>query len=65
VAKKKPESELRRLRTEQGKTRRDEVFGGLSPAERGEYDKRAERIRILEGQLQKSAVAKNVRRPRG
>ena len=65
MAKEKSESELRRLRTEQGKTRRDEVFGGLLPAERAEYDKKAERIRILEGQIQKSAVAKKVRRPRG
>jgi hypothetical protein len=57
VAKEKPESELRRLRTEQGKTRRDEVFGGLSRAERAEYDKKAERIRRLEGEIQESAIA--------
>ena len=58
VAKEKPESELRRLRVEQDKTRRDEVFGGLSPAERAEYEKKANRIRTLESQIQASAVAK-------
>lgn len=58
MAKEKPESELTRLRVEQEKTRRDEVFGGLSPAERTEYEKKADRIRTLESQIQASAVAK-------
>jgi hypothetical protein len=57
VAKEKPESELKRLRTEQEKTRRDEVFGGLSPAERAEYNRKAEQIHRLEGEIQTSAVA--------
>jgi DNA-binding NarL/FixJ family response regulator len=39
VAKETPESELKRLRTEQNKTRQDEVFGGLSPAERATTQK--------------------------
>jgi hypothetical protein len=43
-----PKSELARLRTEQYKTRQDEVFGGLSHAERAEYDSRKERIHDLE-----------------
>jgi len=47
VAKEKPESELKRLRTEQEKTRQDEVFGGLSPAERVAYDKKTKRINEL------------------
>jgi hypothetical protein len=58
VAKEKPESELRRLRTEQEKTRRDEVFGGLSPTERVKFDRKAGRIRKLETEIQASAVAK-------
>jgi hypothetical protein len=58
VAHEKPESELRRLRTEQSKTRRDEVFGGLSHAERAEYNARAERIHKLENEIQATAVAK-------
>ena len=58
MAKENPESELRRLRTEQSKTRRDEVFGGLSHAERTEYNARAQRIRKLENEIQASAGAK-------
>jgi hypothetical protein len=44
VAKEKLESELRRLRTEQEKAQQDEVFLGLSPTKRAEYDKKAERV---------------------
>ncbi len=44
----KPEFELIRLRKEQNKARHDEVFGGLSPAERSEYNGKAERIHELE-----------------
>jgi hypothetical protein len=46
--KEQPESELKRLREEQRKTRRGEVFGGLSPAEEADYNGKAERIRELE-----------------
>ncbi len=58
MAKEKPESELKRLRKEQNQTRRDEVFGGLSPAERDAYDRKSERIYELESQIHASAVAK-------
>jgi len=43
-----PENELIRLRREQSKTRQDEVFGGLSPAERAVYDTKENRIHELE-----------------
>jgi hypothetical protein len=57
VANEKPEFELRRLRTEQEKTRQDEVFLGLLPAERAGYNRRRERIRRLEGEIQTIAIA--------
>jgi hypothetical protein len=57
MAKEKPESELKRLRKEQNKTLQDEVFGGLSPAERSEYDRKTKRINELESERQASAVA--------
>jgi hypothetical protein len=57
MGKENPQSELTRLRNEQNKTRRDEVFGGLSPGERTAYDIKMERIHALEGELQASAVA--------
>jgi hypothetical protein len=44
----RPELELARLREQQSKTRHDEVFGGLSPAERSAYDGRQIRINELE-----------------
>jgi hypothetical protein len=53
----KPQSELRRLRKDQNKARQDEVFGGLSPAERAEYSGKEERIHKLEGEIQANAVA--------
>jgi hypothetical protein len=43
-----PSSELIRLRTEQRKIHEDEVFGGLSPAERAAYVIRQDRIHDLE-----------------
>jgi hypothetical protein len=58
MAEEKPQSELTRLRQEQNKARRDEVFGGLSAAEQAEYNGKADRIRELENYLQKSAFAK-------
>jgi hypothetical protein len=54
----KPQFELTRLRKEQNKARQDEVFGGLSPAERAEYNGKAERIHELESNFPASAVAK-------
>ena len=47
--------ELTRLQNEQAQTRRDEVFGGLSPEERSAYDFRQARIRDLEHDLDASA----------
>jgi hypothetical protein len=58
MAKEKPQSELTRLRKDQTKSRQDEVFGGLSPAERAEYNGKAERIHKLESEIQASEVAK-------
>jgi len=58
MAKEKPESELKRLLKEQDKARQDEVFGGLLPAERSEYEGKAERIHALESEIQASVVAK-------
>ena len=45
------ESELTRLLKEQCKTREDEVFLGQSPAERGAYESKADRIYELECDL--------------
>jgi len=47
-----PQSELARLLQEQTKTRQREVYGGLSHAEKTEYNRRAERIRELRTHLQ-------------
>jgi hypothetical protein len=49
-----PRTELIRLRNAQSKARQDEVYGGLSPTERAEYNSRAERIRELEEGATKS-----------
>jgi hypothetical protein len=57
MAMEKRETELKRLRTEQNKTRQDEVFGGLSRAEQAEYNRKADRIHELEGKIQARAVA--------
>jgi hypothetical protein len=57
VAKETLESELNRLREEQSKTRQDELFVGLSPAERAEYYRKSERIYELQGEMQMSAIA--------
>jgi hypothetical protein len=61
VAKENAEFELKRLRAEQAKTRQDEVFGGLSPAERAGYDAKTKRINELEIALAAIASAKNSR----
>lgn len=57
MPKEKPELELNRLRRELGKARQDEVFGGLSPAERSEYNRKAERLHELLGEIHMSAIA--------
>ena len=54
--KEKLQSELAQLLEKQNKARRDEVFGGLSPAERVEYNARAERIHVLEKGIQASSA---------
>jgi len=47
-----PHDELMRLRETQPKALQNEVYGGLSHAEKAEYNRRAERIRELEkGQM--------------
>ncbi len=46
-----PQLELERLRKQQSKTRADEVFGGLSSDERAAYERRQDRIRVLERDL--------------
>jgi hypothetical protein len=51
MAREKHESELKQLRTEQSKTLQDEVFGGLSPAERARYEVKSERIHKLESEI--------------
>jgi len=57
MSKEKPELELNRLRTELGRTRQDEIFGGLSTAELAEYNRKAERIHELLGEIHVSAIA--------
>jgi hypothetical protein len=51
-------TELSRLFKEQTTALEDEVFGGLSLAEREEYDRRTNRINELEIEIQTSAVTK-------
>lgn len=48
---KAPQLELERLRQQQAKARANEVFGGLSLAERAAYDRRRDRIIELERDL--------------
>jgi hypothetical protein len=43
-----PHDELVRLRKAQIKSQQDEVYGGLSEAEKADYNSKAERIRELE-----------------
>jgi hypothetical protein len=52
-----PHSELIRLRRQQHRTLQNEVYGGLSTAERTEYNRRAKRIHELDAQLQLTAPA--------
>lgn len=46
-----PEAELARLKKEQEKARKDEIFGGLSVSERQEYDARHRRIKALQASV--------------
>jgi hypothetical protein len=50
-------AELTRLRNEQSKARQDEVYGGLSTRERGDYKGRIKRIQELESGSRISTVA--------
>jgi hypothetical protein len=58
MPKEDPKSELKRLRKERDRTWRDEIFGGLSLAERAECDRKSKRIQELEIELQARAVDK-------
>ena|ERR1700722_5903456 len=58
MPKEEPDLELKRLHAELNKARRDEVFGGLSPAELAECSRKSERIRELESEIRVRAVAK-------
>jgi hypothetical protein len=57
VAKETLESELKRLKQEQRKTREDEVFLGLTSAERAAFNERLARISSLEIKIQTMASA--------
>jgi len=52
VINEKSQAELRLLNKEQQKAQQDEVFGGLSRAERAQFNRRAERIQDLESEIQ-------------
>ena len=51
MPKEKPEFELSRLRAELSRTRQEEVFGGLSPSELAEYNRKSERIHKLADEI--------------
>ncbi|MGB8987232.1 MAG: hypothetical protein WCC37_11560 [Candidatus Sulfotelmatobacter sp.] len=56
MAKEKPQSELKRLFDEQSKALEDEVFGGLSLAERARFETKSKRINALAIELAASAA---------
>ena len=58
MAREKPTSELLRLLKEQTKALEDEVFGGLSSAERAEYNRKTKRINELEIEIAATAAAR-------
>ena len=58
-----PQTEIMRLLREQIQSREDEVFGGLSRAERAEYNQKNARINHLEILLQAEAIAQDPRGP--
>jgi hypothetical protein len=53
----KPEFELARLRKEQFESLQDELYGCLSLAARAEYERKVERIQVLQGMVQTAALA--------
>jgi hypothetical protein len=57
VARETLESELKRLKQEQRQTREDEVFLGLTPAERAVFKEKLARINSLEIKIQTMARA--------
>jgi hypothetical protein len=57
VAKETLESELKRLKQDQRKMREDEVFLGLTPAERAVFNEKLARISSLEIKIQTMASA--------
>ncbi len=56
MPKEKPEVELRRLRAELSRARQEEVFGGLSPSELAEYNRKSERIHKLADEIHMVAI---------
>lgn len=52
-----PKHELKSLRAEQDKTRRNEIFGGLSPTERADYYRESDRIHELKNQIHANSAA--------
>jgi hypothetical protein len=57
MPKEKPEFELSRLRAELSRTRQDEIFGGLSPSELAEYNRKSERIHKLAGAIHMASIS--------
>jgi hypothetical protein len=64
LAEENPKSELARLRREQPKTQQDEIHGGLSQAERAEYD-RTKRIDEVKKQLETIASSEEAQTEQG
>jgi hypothetical protein len=60
-----PKSELARLHKQQYKTQRDQVYGGLSQAERAEYDRTTKRIDKLKKQLETIASSEEAQAEQG
>jgi hypothetical protein len=56
MPKEEPGFELSRLRAEISRTRQEEVFGGLSPSELAEYNRKSERIHKLAGEIHMAAI---------
>jgi hypothetical protein len=56
MPKEKPEFELNRLRAELSRARQEEVFGGLSPSELAEYNRKSERVHKLAGEIHMGAI---------
>jgi hypothetical protein len=65
MEKETPQTEIMRLLREQIQSREEEVFGGLSRAERAEYNRKSARINHLEILLQAEAIAQHLAAPDG